>query len=170
MTTITLLRQDILDDIADAAFVVADIAEGDRDHHSLHQTYDICEDANTLRVNHLIDLAFAEALLLLRPLLDSSRPPVATESSLSLTLKPHPFFISHSLPNDQSSGGFVGCRESVKAFHLRETLREYLLSYVLTHWLRVTLPQSAPPWETRLQESSRHLRSTITLTRPLSPW
>lgn len=51
----------LLHDIADLAYVIADVSEGRETPHTLHQTYDICEGENRDHVDNLLRLAAMEA-------------------------------------------------------------------------------------------------------------
>lgn len=157
MTAITIMREEILADIADAAFLTADVAETGTDPHTLHQTYDICEGENLHRINHLLDLAFTEALLILRPLLDPLHPPLITPTHLTLSLKPPTFNLASNVLRLMPNA-------------LRLKLREYLTATVLATWLELTLPTAAPIWRQQSHRLARSLLPTIHLTRPLSPW
>ncbi len=69
-------RKAVLDDVANLAFVVGDVREGEYTAHSLHQTFDICAPGNIDRVNRVLDLAISEV----ETLLTRSRHPAAKKS------------------------------------------------------------------------------------------
>ena len=56
----TFKLEDLYREIANIAYVAADVALTADNHHRLHQTFDICEEANIERVNNLLALAAEE--------------------------------------------------------------------------------------------------------------
>ena len=136
---VSLRRDDLLTDIADAAYLVADVEEGKETPHRLHQTFDICEEENLPHANRLLDLAFTEARCLLLPILEGGR---GGRPGKHLTLH-------LILP---AAGGFI--LES----RVREAVREFIVSRVLNQWLSVTLPASAEAWRRRGDELASSLK------------
>lgn len=58
--TIVIDRERVLRDVANLAYVAADIRAGRFKPHELHQTFDICEGENLERVDHIIAIATEE--------------------------------------------------------------------------------------------------------------
>ena len=58
----TFKLEDLYREIANIAYVAADVALTADNHHRLHQTFDICEEANIERVNNLLALAAEEVV------------------------------------------------------------------------------------------------------------
>lgn len=127
-TLLTLRRSEILADIADAAYIVADVEEESVSAHRLHQTFDVCEEGNLPATNRLIDLAFSEAALKLLPLSGGSKPQYGSEFlRLHLLL---PSSVRHQLEEP-----------------LTRAVHEYIVARTLEERLAITLPASRPEWE-----------------------
>lgn len=148
---IELSREWLHYDIAGMAYVVADIKEGVRDAHTLHQTFDICSGDNALRTDRILDLSFAEVAAMLRRV----------------------------ARGESDAGGYRLCFrrgtvDKAAATLLREAVREYLVARVLADRLAVTLPEAAPPWEAKaaraLETIGHEARGAITTRgRRVSP-
>lgn len=61
-------RKAVLYDVANLAYVVGDVREGEYSAHSLHHTFDICAPGNIDRVNRVLSLAVAEVEAILNQL------------------------------------------------------------------------------------------------------
>ena len=118
-------------EIAGIAYVAADVLLSADNHHSLHQTFDICEEDNIPRIDNLLNLAFSQAAHALSPLIDSSRPFCKSPSGNAAMTFPKKT-VSASL-----------------ALKIKETVREFLVASALHGWLSVTLPGSAETWKER---------------------
>ncbi len=55
-----LRRSELLHSISNLAYVIAYVSEDKESPHTLHQTFDICEEGNLERVDSLLRLAAAE--------------------------------------------------------------------------------------------------------------
>ncbi len=62
---IKINREKVLRDVANLAYVAADIKTGRYTPHELHQTFDICEGENLERIDHIIAIALEELRTLL---------------------------------------------------------------------------------------------------------
>ena len=147
-------HKDLLHDISNLAYVIADVCEGRESPHSLHQIYDICEEGNIDRVNSLLTLAAAEVAAALSPIGSISR------RKELYRLK------------------FKGISKEY-AFKITELIREYMVTSVLHGWLAITLPSGASFWNDRKLNLMDTLDTSIfmavasnnaTLTRRLSPF
>ncbi len=127
---------DLLHDIANLAYVIADVSEGKETPHTLHQTYDICESGNLCRVESLLTLAIAEVAAALGEI-GSMR---CRGDKIVLTTK--------------------GVTKS-DAAKIAALAREYLTASILHGWLAVTLPAAADFWSERKTETLDSLTATI---------
>lgn len=147
-------RQDLIYDIRNLAFVTADICEDTESPHTLHQTFDICEEGNISRVDNLLSLAAAEVA--------SAIAPIGSLSS--------------------RKGGYTLCLRQ-KPPHtekvVTELTREYMVACVLYGWLSVTLPAKATFWKARREDTMASIEAAVvnaavagslTLSRRLSPF
>ena len=151
--TVKIKRNELLHEISNLAYVIADVCEGKESPHTLHQTFDICEAGNIDRVDSLITLAAAEAGAVMVPV---ARLHIAAGN------------VTLSFPN----------LPKAREMELAQLTREYLVASVMHGYLSVTLPTSAPPWKIRRQEIFASLQSAAakaagcraSLTRRLSPF
>lgn len=74
-------REKVINDVENLAYIVADVREGHYPAHSLHQTFDVSAPGNIERVNHMLDLAIAEAENMLEA--SSGRPDTAEEELIN---------------------------------------------------------------------------------------
>ena len=65
-SVLTILRPELLQDIAGMGYVEGDMIKTD-DEHDRHQVQDIVEDGNVERVTRVLDLTFAEITELMYP-------------------------------------------------------------------------------------------------------
>ncbi len=132
---ICISKESLLREIGDAAFVEADLREGERDAHALHQTYDICNEENLPRVDNLLRYAYAEACRILRN-------------------------VGRDASDCGSDGSFRFETTLIRpaATLLRSALREYLVASVVWGWLRSALPEAAGSWKQRREEAFAAMR------------
>lgn len=62
MTWLDENRESLIYDISNLAFTVADLREGERSPHALHQVFDVCQPGNIDRVDRVMRLAYSEIL------------------------------------------------------------------------------------------------------------
>lgn len=148
LSQICFSRQSLHLDIADMAYIAADVQADGTNAHLLHPTTDICEAANLPRINSLLDLAFSEALHLLSPLIkipsSTEKSTVANGEMLSITFR-------------------ESAVTPVVLLRIRETLREYLIASALYGWLSVSLPAASIHWK----EVKDNLLSSLGSITPL---
>lgn len=131
MMRIVISRDMILHSIADLAWVTADLRTDSLNGHVLHQTADICTEANLPRVDTLIRLALTEALEACRGAFKVGTPFFKDPPAKSFT---------------------VDCRCGTDAARIRELLKEFLTASVLCSWLSLTIPEAAAYWKERASE------------------
>ena len=150
---IVFTRSSLHYDISNMAYVAADIKEGTRDAHALHQTFDICGEGNADRVDSVLDLAFAEVLVMLGAMVTGGRIHGSRQGDFLLELK------------GEVPPPAVGL--------IREAGREYLVASALADWLAVTLPEAASAWREKASGAGSVLlaarRSCRVLPRRTSP-
>ncbi|MDE5975224.1 MAG: hypothetical protein K2G69_01605 [Muribaculaceae bacterium] len=169
MTEIIIKRHQLIDDIASAAWVVADVEEGKETPHRLHQTFDICQDGNLPLTERLIGLALAEIELSLLPLL-----PGAEHRKLRKGVRnnlPEEIRVKLNIKSDRGKGA---------ASRLLVVMHDYIVARVLEEWLSITLPASAPTWKrkaeelmeiiSRLPSEEQRWQGPAAFSRPCSPF
>ncbi len=195
----TFQLEDLHREIANIAYVAADVALTSDNHHRLHQTFDICEEANIGRVNNLLALAAAEVvnsmhnskcimhnlnsmhdaqcIILNFDSGSTSQDSTLTTHNSDLTTQDPALTTQKECDVDEVSTP-ESCpmtEDQRPTTFLRELIREFLVCRVLNGWLSVTLPESAKMWHDRAETLLDRLRSLSAgsippLTRRLSPF
>ena len=153
----TFKKEKLLHDIANMAFVAADIRSGDSRAHSLHQAFDICEAGNVDRVARTLGLAYSQLRALLAPILHHAGMP---DRFRDLSLQPHDYTFRLALMSDDGKFGKTPMNPE-KIMMIKETAYEYMVCFVLADWFSVTLPEAAPPWQQKAQLCFQALSETV---------
>ena len=131
-----IYRKDLLHEISNLAYVIADVSEGKESPHSLHQTFDICEEGNICRIDSLLSLSAAEAAAIVAPL----GKLMTRKDDYRLVIKEHPKWVA------EKAAGLI---------------REYMVAAALHGWLSVTLPTAAPFWADRKEQTAEALEAAV---------
>ena len=195
----TFKLEDLYREIANIAYVAADVALTADNHHRLHQTFDICEEANIERVNNLLALAAEEvvnsmhnapsmhnlnlmhnaqciminfdSVLTTRDSDLTTRDSDLTTQNLGTTLTADNGKLTTENRQQTTDNG----KRTTENCKYRELIREFLVCRVLHGWLSVTLPEAAAMWHERAEALLARLKSISIgsigpLTRRLSPF
>lgn len=161
-------------DIADAAFVQADILEGSYTPHRLHQLADICGDDNMPWVTAMLRLAFSEVGALLGRQAVIVAPPLADDA-------PEVGGGASAGPMPETEGGKQGWSLFPAAGppfplwrreRLRAVVTDFAVTYVLLRRLEAVAPGVVAPLGERLaaaRVSLRVLARTSARPRRLTP-
>lgn len=174
----TFKLEDLYREIANIAYVAADVALTADNHHRLHQTFDICEEANIERVNNLLALAAEEVVNSMHNapsmhnlnLMHNSQCIMINFDSV-LTTRDSDLTTQDSDTTLTADNG----KRTTENCKYRELIREFLVCRVLHGWLSVTLPEAAAMWHERAEALLARLKSISIgsigpLTRRLSPF
>ena len=112
-------RKAVLYDVANLAYVVGDVREGEYTAHSLHHTFDICAPGNIDRVNRVLNLAIAEVEAIVNP--------------------PHGISGRGIVPRSRGISGYDKVYRGMEKL-LRNLVHEYLVARVFYDWLTVAFP------------------------------
>lgn len=145
-----LTKESLLYDISNMAYLIADTGEESR--HTLHRLRDICEDGNIDRVSRLLGLAYTKVIDILAPLICHVR--INPERDFSSSVKNYEIKF---LAGSETPSRFT----LEKQLEIKETVREYMVTSVLAHWLEVTLPECAAVWKQRNLEAANSLESLV---------
>lgn len=132
---ISYKRKELLNEIANIAYVLADVEQDTMPAHTLHQTFDVCEEENVARVYSLLALAYAEVTAVLAPV-----------------ILPLPVSIIYKYVEKMDSYHLRikdGRLSTSSLLRIKETVREYMIARALAGWLAVTLPGKADYWTLR---------------------
>lgn len=143
------LREELLLDIANYAFVTADIMPVE-DEHLKHQVFDIAEDGNEELATRVLNLAHAECVENLYPY--TKIPCIRDEELDDKLISPDKYEIELNLPKQFS-------RTTVLL--LRELIHDYLVCRVLLEWMGITCPSAQPFWRERLEEISSRMKIAL---------
>ncbi len=148
--TVTLLRSELLYDIANSAFVTGDVI-GEENEHAHHLVTDVTQEGNIDRVTRMLDLAFADLDEKLYPYTKGDiEDGTEADDKMGETEK---YVLSLSLPSSFSA---TTLRLVAKLAH------EFLVCRVLHDWLGVTSPENAAVWGVRAESVGERLRTALT--------
>lgn len=150
--TLTFLREQLLYDIKNLAYVEGDVLP-DEAQHSKHQVQDIGEDGNIDRVTRMLDLALAHCVEALYPF---SKVDVESGVVLDDTLTETPTYtVTLLVPDDFSD---------TTAKYLEQLIHNLLVYYVLADWMsiaNVANPKSAANWAAKAQDLEDEIKSKL---------
>lgn len=148
--TLIFIREELLYDIENYAFVTADLLDV-TDEHLKHQVFDVSQDGNEDLATRVLNLAHAESVECLYPY---TKGPCIQDEKLDDTLEvPERYEIELTLPAQFS-------RTTVLL--LRELIHDYFVCRVLVEWLGVTAPSAQPFWKERLEELKTRMKHVVT--------
>lgn len=150
--TLTFLREQLLYDIKNLAFVEGDVL-ADEAQHSKHQVQDIGEDGNIDRVTRLLDLALARCREHLYPY---TKTDVEGGETLNDVLaETSTYTIAMLVPDDFSI---------TTVQYLEQLIHNLLVYLVLADWMsiaNVSNPQSAANWAAKAQDVEDEIKSRL---------
>lgn len=150
--TLTFLREQLLYDIKNLAYVEGDVLADDA-QHSKHQVQDIGEDGNIDRVTRMLDLAIAHCVEVLYPV---SKIDVVDGTVLNDNLtETATYTITLLVPDDFSQ---------TTVNYLEQLIHNLLVYYVLADWMsiaNVANPQSAANWAAKAQDLEDEIKSKL---------
>ncbi len=150
--TLTFLREQLLYDIKNLAYVEGDVLPYDA-QHSKHQVQDIGEEGNVDRVTRMLDLALAHCVEALYPF---SKVDVESGVVLDDTLTETPTYTVELLVPDDFS--------DTTAKYLEQLIHNLLVYYVLADWMsiaNVANPKSAANWAAKAQDLEDEIKSKL---------
>lgn len=138
--TLQFLRPELLYDIKNAAYVVADVMGYDM-QHATHVLADIGEAGNVDRVTRMLDLAFAHCVEVCYPY---SKQPVDADIVKDDKLADTGIYtLVLNVPSDFS-------KTTVDL--LLRLIHELMVCWVLSDWLSIVVPGSESKWKEKLDE------------------
>ena len=160
------LRNELLNDIDQYAYVESDVMRDDADHlkHGKHQTQDITEEGNIDIVTRHLDLALSWCREKLFPYTTS---PVEDGTEMDDILTETEYYsIELTVPHDFS--------QSTVDF-LEQLIHNLLVYYVLWGWLSITKPEAADKWLVKSNALLDEVKGALArrcgrVRRPLRPF
>lgn len=164
--TLKFIREQLLYDIRNIAYVESDVMPGDNGH-SRHQVADIGEEGNVDRVTRIMDLAFAAVTELLYPYTKSS---VGEKEERTDEFKESEVYVIDLLVPDDFSKTTVD--------YLTRLIHEFVVYRVLADWMGIANlgnSESAGNWEAKASALADEIDSTLharmrRVRRTLSPF
>lgn len=144
--------QEILDDVAQLAFVEGDVMPAESNHER-HQVQDIVEDGNRDRVMRVIDLAVAELTNMMYPY--SKMPSDDGEYRVNHLMERDMYVIDLTLPDDFA--------ESTLSY-LNKLMHEFIVCRVMDDWMSITNlgnKESALNWTQRIEDLQSRIGSAM---------
>ena len=140
-------RDEVLQDIGNYAYVVADVMKVDTEH-ARHQVFDICQDGNIERVTRVLNLAYSEVVELLYPYTkeDCGQEEV-TDNILTF---PEEYVITMEIPDNFAKSTVV---------LLTKLIHEYFVYRILGDWLSITASEYSGIWEEKLDRIRERINS-----------
>lgn len=156
-------RQELEYDIKNLGYIIHDSAKREQPGDGKNVA-DIMEAGNADRIQRLLDLAYAEAMRILSPLVD--HPVEADAYGNDIQNEPASYYmmltLKHTMP---------GTTENL----LRVYIHEFMVAYVMAEWLAVVAPDQAAVWSDKVQSLAESLsgcmkaRKGCSRIKPL-PW
>lgn len=145
-------RKEIVYDLENYSFVEADLME---ESHNRHLVFDIAQDGNANRVTRVLNLAVSEVVEQLYPYTKEEIPDDAKDTDDILT-EPEEYEIALMLPD-----GFSQTTVNL----LNQLIHEYLVYRVLSDWLTIVKPDSAPVWLAKLEDIKNQIKTALHIRR-----
>lgn len=150
--TLTFLREQLLYDIKNIAYVEGDVLPDDA-QHSKHQVQDIGEDGNIDRVTRMLDLAMAHCVEALYPY---SKTDVESGTVLDDVMnEEYEYSVTLLVPDDFSD---------TTAKYLEQLIHNLLVYLVLADWMsiaNVANPQSAANWASKAEDLESEIKRRL---------
>lgn len=161
--TITFLRPELLQDIAELAYVEGDMIQGE-DPHESHQLQDIVEDGNVERVTRVLDLTFAEVVELCYPY---------TKMQMEDDYRPNDIYRENEAYRLHLTTPATMSKTSID--YLEKLVHELLVCRVMADWTSITKPSATANWLAKAEDIRSRIVSTLMkrgkrVRRPLTPF
>lgn len=150
--SLVFIREQLLYDIGNYAFVEGDVMPA-KEEHERHQVMDVTQEGNIDLATRILNLAHSEVVETLYPY---TKEPVVDEEIFDDKLEePEEYVIYMTVPQTYS-------RTSIK--HLRWLIHEYLVYRVLYEWMclaNLANPLSKKNWEEKIESIKTKMKSAI---------
>ena len=157
-----LLRNQLLYDIKNYAYVEADVM-GEEKQHAQHVLAEIGEEGNVDRVSRILAVVHTAVIEMLFPY--TKTEPIEEEIDNCLHA-PEEYVVELSVPNTMSR---------TTMHHLSKLIHEFMVYCVLADWLSITNPQAAANWSGKAEAIKEEIEEVKNLrrkafTRATHPW
>lgn len=160
---LTFLRPELLQDIANLAYVEGDMIQTDNPHEP-HQLQDIVEDGNIERVTRVLDLTFAEIVEVFYPY---------TKMELEDDYRPNDIY--HEQEAYRLHMTVPGTMSKTTIDYVEKLVHELLTCRVMADWCSITKPSAAANWIAKADDILSSIKTTLAhrgkrVRRPLTPF
>ena len=148
--TVTLLRDELVYDIEQYAYVEGDMARDNQGEgtHATHQVFDVGEQGNENLMARALGLAVCECREMLYPL--TKRPMPADYAVVNELKAPDKYIIAMQVPATLSATTLE---------YIKELVHKYCIVRVLSEWMSITKPQSAAAYAAQGEELMAKMNS-----------
>lgn len=156
------LRNQLLYDIKNYAFVEADVM-GEEKQHAQHVLAEIGEEGNVDRVSRILAVVHTAVIEMLFPY--TKAEPIEEEIDNCLHA-PEEYVVELNVPTTMSR---------TTMHHLSKLIHEFMVYCVLADWLSITNPQAAANWSAKAEAIKKEIEEVKNLrrrafTRATHPW
>ena len=156
------LRDQLLYDIKNYAFVEADVM-GEEKQHAQHVLAEIGEEGNVDRVSRILAVVHTAVIEMLFPY--TKAEPIEEEIDNCL-YAPDEYVVELTVPSTMSR---------TTMHHLSKLIHEFMVYCVLADWLSITNPQAAANWSAKAEAIKKEIEEVKNLrrkafTRATHPW
>ena len=156
------LRDQLLYDIKNYAFVEADVM-GEEKQHAQHVLAEIGEEGNVDRVSRILAVVHTAVIEMLFPY--TKAEPIEEEID-NCRHAPEEYVVELNVPTTMSR---------TTLHHLSKLIHEFMVYCVLADWLSITNPQAAANWSAKAEAIKKEIEEVKNLrrkafTRATHPW
>ena len=156
------LRDQLLYDIKNYAFVEADVM-GEEKQHAQHVLAEIGEEGNVDRVSRILAVVHTAVIEMLFPYTKAEPSEEEIDNCLHA---PEEYVVELNVPTTMSR---------TTLHHLSKLIHEFMVYCVLADWLSITNPQAAANWTAKAEAIKEEIEEVKNLrrkafTRATHPW
>lgn len=160
---ITIVRGEVLKDVANCAYVEGDVLKTE-DEHDRHQIQDIVEDGNVERVTRVMDLTFAEIREALYPYTKQEVTCGTRIDNIYGEAEIYPLEMTVPSTFSQTTLNLI-----------KELAHELMVDRVMADWMSIVNPQKALSWNEKADNARKRVKEVLAartgrVRRTLSPF
>lgn len=146
---LSFLRDELLYDIKNAAFIEGSVMEVETADHNRHMVQDVGEEGNVDRVTRILGLTVAQCREMLYPFTKHDLREAVKDDRLK---EPEMYGIILKVPEDFSQ---------TTLDLLEHLIHELLVCKAVAEWLRITHPAKSGSWAEKAEETAEEIRVNL---------